>query len=441
MKNDESRIVRAKGPHNDGRNHDNDDDTRPFVVLSLTGDLFLNSQVRAVIGLFATIICGYVHKDILECIFNEGCTSLFPAPLLPVTGLYAGETTYMTWEGKIKAVLSARCSARYDKGLNSERVRKDVSKFETEIQEGISRAWNIAGITVNDTPSGIIGTKPEYNRNRTESQWVTHYLEPWAKNASIQLQDYRRWKVAQHLAAQSNNKLTISDTLLPPMESIKHDVPSIFQKVLSCLREANSSGLWPSTTPKRQLVMVSTNQAGGTTETNGHPDTAPTALSVARIKARTNTLTRTSAYVYREGEGGASGSFSVGAMPGTNCEQPKGNSLFPELMKAAFELEIELCPDREPSSTIAINRNAHFRPHLDNGAGSGQSTSLIVGLGTYVGGELVVEGDTNDIRYKYLQFNGWTQRHWTLPFRGERFSLVWFTPKGCEGVRGIDLCT
>jgi len=55
------------------------------------------------------------------------------------------------------------------------------------------------------------------------------------------------------------------------------------------------------------------------------------------------------------------------------------------------------------------------------------------------GGELVVEGKKIDIRYKPIEFNGWTQRHWTLPFQGERYSLVWFTPKGCEGIRGIDL--
>lgn len=36
-------------------------------------------------------------------------------------------------------------------------------------------------------------------------------------------------------------------------------------------------------------------------------------------------------------------------------------------------------------------------------------------------------------RYRPLEFNGWTQRHWTLPFEGERFSVVWFTPRGCEG--------
>jgi len=430
-----------------------DQNNRPFVVFSLSGDLFLNGQARAVIGLFIAIIRGYVHEEFLDCIFDEGYTSLVPAPLVPASGLYSGETTYMTWEGKMKAILSARSCGRYPKGFNNDMVRKGVEDFEKEIQASIMRAWNMVGYgKVNNnhgTPialnakvtSDSDGNETIYNRNTIESQWVTNYLEPWAKKATIQLQDYRKWKVAQNLAVQSNHKLTISQTLLPPLDSVTSDVPMIFQKVLSCLREANSSGLWPSTTPKRQLVMVSTNTEAAVAAGTDKPDTttATTSLSVARIKSQTNTLTRTSAYVYQEGEGGASGSFSVGAMPGVNCEQPKGNTLFPKLMKAAFELEIALCPNREPSSTIAVNRNAHFRPHVDNGAGSGQSTSLIVGLGTYVGGQLVVEGDTNDIRYKGLQFNGWKQRHWTLPFRGERFSLVWFTPKGCEGIRGIDL--
>jgi hypothetical protein len=158
------------------------------------------------------------------------------------------------------------------------------------------------------------------------------------------------------------------------------------------------------------------------------------------MNAKQNDRDATSAYAYEEGQGGASGSFSVGAMPAGACNQPKGNTLFPELMKAAFELEIALLPDREPSSTIAINRNAQFRPHTDSGAGAGQSSSLIAGLGTYSGGELVVEGEAFDIRYKSIEFNGWKQRHWTMPFVGERYSLVWFTPKGCEGIHGIDLC-
>ena len=59
---------------------------------------------------------------------------------------------------------------------------------------------------------------------------------------------------------------------------------------------------------------------------------------------------------------------------------------------------------------------------------------MIAGLGEYSGGDLVVEGSVNDIRYKALEFDGWQQRHWTLPFDGERFSIVWFTPLGCEEV-------
>ena len=99
-----------------------------------------------------------------------------------------------------------------------------------------------------------------------------------------------------------------------------------------------------------------------TDETRARP------LTVSHMKAKKNFETRSSSYSFKEGEGGASGSFSVGAMPGEQCAQPKGNALFPELMRAAFELEIALCPDREPSSTIAINRNAQFRPHTGKSA-------------------------------------------------------------------------
>ena len=34
------------------------------------------------------------------------------------------------------------------------------------------------------------------------------------------------------------------------------------------------------------------------------------------------------------------------------------------------------------------------------------------------------------IRYNPIEFNGWKQRHYTLPFTGNRYSLVYFTPHG-----------
>jgi hypothetical protein len=112
---------------------------------------------------------------------------------------------------------------------------------------------------------------------------------------------------------------------------------------------------------------------------------------------------------------------------------PLANELFPDLVDAVFELESSiihqtLLGNRTTSSHCAVNCNAQFKPHVDSGRGAGQSVSMIVGLGNYVGGNLAVERDQYDIRYKPLEFDGWKSRHWTLPFMGERFSLVWFTP-------------
>lgn len=63
---------------------------------------------------------------------------------------------------------------------------------------------------------------------------------------------------------------------------------------------------------------------------------------------------------------------------------------------------------------------AQFTPHVDSGRGQGQSVSLIVGLGNYTGGDVQVEGNSYDIRYNPLEFDGWNQLHWTCPFQGER---------------------
>jgi len=108
---------------------------------------------------------------------------------------------------------------------------------------------------------------------------------------------------------------------------------------------------------------------------------------------------------------------------------PAGNALFPELVAAIFRLEKAIVPAGRPASTmVAVNRRAAFAPHTDAGAGLGQSTSLLVGLGDYTGGELAVEGAVHEARYQPVEFDGWRERHWTLPFEGERFSLVWFSP-------------
>jgi hypothetical protein len=415
---------------------------RSYLALAMTGDLFLTGQACRVIGLLAALVRGVVDPDFVDCVFDENYPHLVPTPEAPIHAMYAREAYYTVQEGKVKAILCPRRCNVYDAGWNDDKTLGQIYDWQTTIREHTVQSWLKSGVD-------------EDGRLVAEKEWTEKVLDPWAVRAREQLADYRRWKttfkVPGSVIAGEENGATDSPTpattlpvasLLPPIDSIDSTIPPLFEKVLDYLRKADASGLWPSTTAKRQMVMLSTAAEDGATDNDGNlieaANLAPT-LQAARMRTQTKTQVRSSAYALAEGQGGASGSFSVGAMPGDACNQPKGNTLFPELTKAAFELEIALCPHREPSSMIAINRNAQFRPHTDSGAGAGQSTSLIVGLGTYVGGELVVESETRDIRYKAIEFNGWTERHWTMPFEGERFSLVWFTPKGCEGIRGIDL--
>ena len=410
-----------------------DSQIKPYIVLSITGDMFLTGQVCRVIGLFLALANNLIDHDIIDCVFDESYPHLIPTPPAPICGMVAAEARYMSWEGKLKSILSARSTDRYPSGWNQRSTLERVKDWHDTIHQEMARRWLSKGR--DDTDGRLIN----------EKEWTETVLLPWVEKAKQHLEDYQKWKrerVDQELASPTDAvqvSLTeeTTDAGQPldtsSLEYVDPGVPEAFKDVLHHLRKIDESGQWPSTTLKRQLVMVST------ADIDEAKQQAATSLSMALVKARNNKESRSSAYGFVEGQGGASGSFSVGLMPGGINKQPKSNFLFPELVRAAFELERVLCPNREPSSTIAINRNAQFRPHTDSGAGAGQSTSLIVGLGTYAGGELMVEGEKHDIRYNAIEFNGWKQRHWTMPFVGERYSLVWFTPKGCEGMRGIDL--
>jgi hypothetical protein len=173
-----------------------------------------------------------------------------------------------------------------------------------------------------------------------------------------------------------------------------------YTRVLKLLRELVATNQWPSTSANRSSVI-------------GNLDDATLSGSFT---------------VASEAKYDFSGHFV-----------PKANVLCPTLTPAVFDLDDSLIDagdlgptkmTRAPSSHCAVNYNAQFTPHVDTGRGLGQSLSMIVGLGDYASGDLMVEGDAHNIRYQPLQFDGWKMRHWTRPFSGERFSLIWFTPEG-----------
>jgi len=74
-------------------------------------------------------------------------------------------------------------------------------------------------------------------------------------------------------------------------------------------------------------------------------------------------------------------------------------------------------------TTIQINKNVVSPPHVDK---NNIGMSYIIAFGDYEDGELVIEGTKYDIKNKFLKFDG-NLAHWTEPFRGTRYSIIYFT--------------
>jgi hypothetical protein len=97
---------------------------------------------------------------------------------------------------------------------------------------------------------------------------------------------------------------------------------------------------------------------------------------------------------------------------------------FPELKRAIWALGHRIVPFR--FTTVQVNYNYKTKTHIDkNNVGD----SVIVGLGDYKGGDLLVEGKAYNIKYHPLQFNGAEMEHGTAPYTGNRYSLVFFRTK------------
>ena len=74
-------------------------------------------------------------------------------------------------------------------------------------------------------------------------------------------------------------------------------------------------------------------------------------------------------------------------------------------------------------SEMQINKNFQIQPHRDKG---NIGESYIIGFGDYSGGELKVENELIDIHDKFFKFDGTNKTHSTLPFKEDRYSIVFF---------------
>lgn len=105
--------------------------------------------------------------------------------------------------------------------------------------------------------------------------------------------------------------------------------------------------------------------------------------------------------------------------------EPKYKRLFTETKK--------LMRLKDPSfkfTSIQYNKNNRAARHRD---ASNVGISYIVGLGDYTGGELIIfdENEKNpvkhDIKDKFYSFNGSVYPHETAPYKGERYTLVFYS--------------
>ena len=100
----------------------------------------------------------------------------------------------------------------------------------------------------------------------------------------------------------------------------------------------------------------------------------------------------------------------------------KWNKKFPDLF-SVLKLLIETAHPGFKYTTIQVNKNVLTPPHVDK---NNVGPSYIIGLGSYAGGDLNVEGKKFNIKNRWKYFDG-TKGHWTEPFSGDRYSIIYFT--------------
>ena len=100
--------------------------------------------------------------------------------------------------------------------------------------------------------------------------------------------------------------------------------------------------------------------------------------------------------------------------------------------KELFEEASKLMKQHSPSfkfTSIQINKNQKTNKHKD---GKNVGASYIIGLGDYTGGDVRLyspDGKTFkdiNIKNRWAKFNGSELEHETTPFKGTRYSLVFY---------------
>ena len=112
--------------------------------------------------------------------------------------------------------------------------------------------------------------------------------------------------------------------------------------------------------------------------------------------------------------------------PKTNLYKTKCRTMYPELEFIFKEFGELYFPDFIWTQ-VQMNKNYLCPPHKDS---SNIGESVLLTLGNFTGGETIVKLDNDDIifnsHHNIIKFNGSKYLHWTKPFIGNRYALVFF---------------
>ena len=127
-------------------------------------------------------------------------------------------------------------------------------------------------------------------------------------------------------------------------------------------------------------------------------------------------------------------SFTLGPNMFQQPPQPLSSSLRYPILERCLRSLVAACDPTFRFTNITANHNLACKPHRDTG---NIGTSLIIGFGEYTGGQLAIDDTTGlhrvvDIKNRFVRFNGAKNKHWTLPFTGERYSAVFYTHRNAS---------
>lgn len=366
-------------------------DPDAIAVLEFGGDGFVQQQIRRIVGTVLAISHGYLPEQFWDIATRPDV--IVETPMAPEHRLYFAEARFHFEELRNQG----RCWDLGGSLFQNALFWKDLEEGEVDDGGG-------GGEWTERLQCALLQRCAQERIRKKEEEWFVELRDVVTPRIRAQLEQIQQRDLQSSMEEEvEGESINVASA---PME---------YQRVLCLLRDIVATKQWPVTSAARSKVIRSTSSTSASTSTMDATST--------KDGIQSGSFTVVNPKILLNNESPSKISF------------PKANELFPELVQAVFDLEESLSSQsnnasiRPPSSHCAINCNAEFTPHVDSGRGKGQSLSMIVGLGDYTGGELRVEESMNAIRYRPLEFDGWKQRHWTLPFRGERFSLVWFSPE------------